>query len=131
MRVAVLGLGEAGSIYAADLPARWASVVGTDLHDIAAPSDVGLAADVAQAKLLRILQDGEFERIGSPRTIRVDVRMIAATNRNLIDEVKAELNAHAFDHATQGGSEFQTLQQRIHTMLFAERIKTGKAVTHG
>ena len=43
----------------------------------------------AQAKLLRILQHGEFERLGSPRTIRVDVRMIAATNRNLIDEVKA------------------------------------------
>ena len=32
MRVAVVGLGEAGSIYAADLPARGASVVGTDLH---------------------------------------------------------------------------------------------------
>jgi len=43
----------------------------------------------AQSKLLRILQHGTFERLGSPRTIRVDVRMIAATNRNLIDEVKA------------------------------------------
>jgi transcriptional regulator with GAF, ATPase, and Fis domain len=43
----------------------------------------------AQAKLLRILQYGEFERLGSPRTIRVDVRVIAATNRNLIDEVRA------------------------------------------
>jgi DNA-binding NtrC family response regulator len=40
-----------------------------------------------QAKLLRIIQDGEFERLGSPRTIKVDVRIIAATNRNLIDEV--------------------------------------------
>ncbi|MFN2437493.1 MAG: sigma 54-interacting transcriptional regulator, partial [Desulfotignum sp.] len=34
-----------------------------------------------QSKLLRILQDGEFERLGSSRTIKVDVRIIAATNR--------------------------------------------------
>jgi formate hydrogenlyase transcriptional activator len=40
-----------------------------------------------QAKLLRVIQDGEFERLGSPRTIKVDVRIIAATNRNLQDEV--------------------------------------------
>jgi transcriptional regulator with GAF, ATPase, and Fis domain len=36
-----------------------------------------------QAKLLRIVQDGEFERLGNPRTIRIDVRVIAATNRDL------------------------------------------------
>src|SRR5262245_25054059 len=47
-----------------------------------------LPADI-QAKLLRVLQHGQFERLGSPRTIRVDVRIIAATNRSLIDEVKA------------------------------------------
>jgi DNA-binding NtrC family response regulator len=41
-----------------------------------------------QSKLLRVIQDGEFERLGSPRTIKVDVRIIAATNRNLADEVK-------------------------------------------
>jgi len=36
-----------------------------------------------QSKLLRILQEGEFERLGSSKTIRVDVRVVAATNRNL------------------------------------------------
>lgn len=40
-----------------------------------------------QSKLLRVIQDGEFERLGSPRTIKVDVRIIAATNRNLSEEV--------------------------------------------
>ena len=36
-----------------------------------------------QAKLLRVLQEGEFERLGNPRTMKVNVRVIAATNRNL------------------------------------------------
>jgi len=36
-----------------------------------------------QAKLLRVLQEGEFERLGNSKTIKVDVRVIAATNRNL------------------------------------------------
>ncbi|MBN2289437.1 MAG: sigma 54-interacting transcriptional regulator [Candidatus Glassbacteria bacterium] len=40
-----------------------------------------------QAKLLRVLQDGEFERLGSSSTVKVDVRVIAATNRDLGKEV--------------------------------------------
>ena len=42
-----------------------------------------------QSKLLRVIQDGEFERLGSPRTIKTDVRIIAATNRNLEEEIKS------------------------------------------
>ena len=41
-----------------------------------------------QSKLLRVVQDGEFERLGSPRTIKVDVRIIAASNRNLEEEIR-------------------------------------------
>jgi len=41
-----------------------------------------------QAKLLRILQDGQFERVGSSKTIKVDVRIIAATNRDLGRAIK-------------------------------------------
>ncbi len=40
-----------------------------------------------QTKLLRVLQDGKFERLGSPQTIEVDVRVIAATSRDLKDDV--------------------------------------------
>lgn len=41
-----------------------------------------------QAKMLRVIQEKEFERVGGVKTIKVDVRIIAATNKNLEDEVK-------------------------------------------
>lgn len=44
----------------------------------------------AQSKLLRVLQDGEIEKIGRSETIHVNVRVVAASNKNLEDEIKAK-----------------------------------------
>ena len=41
-----------------------------------------------QSKLLRVIQDGEFERLGGPKTIKVNVRIIASTNRKLEEEIR-------------------------------------------
>ncbi|MCA9140550.1 MAG: sigma-54-dependent Fis family transcriptional regulator [Planctomycetales bacterium] len=50
--------------------------------------EIGDMSPATQAKVLRLLQDGSFERLGNNETIHVDVRVIAATNRNLIRMVK-------------------------------------------
>lgn len=50
--------------------------------------EVGEMPIEMQVKLLRVLQEQEFERVGGVNTIKVDVRIIAATNKNLVNEVK-------------------------------------------
>ncbi|HOE69433.1 MAG TPA: sigma-54 dependent transcriptional regulator [Candidatus Omnitrophota bacterium] len=52
--------------------------------------EIGEISKDTQVKLLRVLQEGEFERVGGVKTIKVDVRLIAATNKTLIDEVKKQ-----------------------------------------
>lgn len=54
------------------------SVFLDEVADVTIPS---------QAKLLRVLQEKEFERLGSNRTVKVDVRLISATNKNLHEEI--------------------------------------------
>ncbi len=51
--------------------------------------EIGDMSLSTQAKLLRVLQDGSFERVGSNETIRTDVRIIAASNKDLNDEIKS------------------------------------------
>jgi DNA-binding NtrC family response regulator len=57
--------------------------MGTIFLDEIGDMDIGL-----QAKILRVLEDREFERVGGERTIKVDVRVIAATNQDLFSLVK-------------------------------------------
>jgi PAS domain S-box-containing protein len=52
--------------------------------------EIGDLALSLQAKLLRVLQEGEFERVGSSKTIHVNVRVIAATNRDLSEALRQE-----------------------------------------
>ena len=51
--------------------------------------EIGEMSPGMQVKMLRVIQDGSLERVGSSRSIRVDVRILAATNRNLEEEVEA------------------------------------------
>ena len=50
--------------------------------------EIGDMSPRTQAKVLRVLEEGEIEKIGSQKPIKVDVRIIAATNKNLIEEIK-------------------------------------------
>jgi two-component system NtrC family response regulator len=52
--------------------------------------EIGELSQSLQVKLLRVLQEKSFERVGGTRPIAVDIRLIAATNKNLKEEVKAE-----------------------------------------
>ncbi|MEA1651215.1 nif-specific transcriptional activator NifA [Nitrospirillum sp. BR 11164] len=59
--------------------------------------EIGEISPSFQAKLLRVLQEGEFERVGGSRTLQVDVRLVTATNRNLEDAVaKGEFRADLY-----------------------------------
>ncbi|WPQ90503.1 sigma-54 factor interaction domain-containing protein, partial [Treponema pallidum] len=53
--------------------------------------EIGEVSMAVQIKLLRVLQERSFERVGGRETIKVDVRVISATNRNLLEEIKRNL----------------------------------------
>ena len=52
--------------------------------------EIGEMPFAMQAKLLRVLQEREFERLGAKYATKVDVRIIATTNRDLQEEIKAQ-----------------------------------------
>ena len=59
--------------------------------------EIGDVSPAFQAKLLRVLQEGEFERVGGNKTLKVDVRLVCATNKNLEEAVaKGEFRADLY-----------------------------------
>jgi DNA-binding NtrC family response regulator len=75
--------------------------------------EIGEISPAIQVKLLRFLQEHEFERVGGNQTIRVDVRVIAATNRDLVDMVaKGKFREDLFYRLNVVGLEMPPLRDR-------------------
>ena len=83
-------------------------------------SEISLAM---QAKLLRVLQEREFERVGGTRTIKIDVRVIATTNRKLDESVaKNEFRQDLFFRLNVVPIHVAPLRERIEDVIFLSEL---------
>jgi two-component system nitrogen regulation response regulator NtrX len=89
--------------------------------------EIGDMSLKTQAKVLRILQEQTFERVGGNRTIQVDVRVLAATNKNLEDEIeKGNFRADLFWRLNVVPIQVPLLQERVKDipLLVAHFVET-------
>jgi DNA-binding NtrC family response regulator len=104
--------------------------------------EIGEISPAVQVKLLRFLQEHEFERVGANQTTKVDVRVIAATNRNLRERVKQghfredlyyRLNVVSIEMPAlrQRSSDIGLLAQHFLTRYAKENAKTISGFTDG
>src|SRR4029078_10752530 len=96
--------------------------------------EVGDLSQEAQAKLLRTLETGELQRIGAEATTRIDARVLAATNRQLVDAVQhGAFREDLFFRLNVFPIELPPLRQRLDDLPalvthLAERVRTGHPV---
>ena len=98
--------------------------------------EIGEISPSIQVKLLRFLQEHEFERVGGNQTLRVDVRVIAATNKNLAEEVaKGRFREDLFYRLNVVAVEMPPLRERrtdvpVLAKFFLDRYakENGKAI---
>jgi Nif-specific regulatory protein len=93
--------------------------------------EVGELAPELQAKLLRVLQQREFERVGGTKTLRLDVRMIAATNRDLAAEVRrGAFREDLYHRINVVALRTPPLRDRREDVLLLARHFTTRAAAH-
>lgn len=99
--------------------------------------EIGEINQTTQVKLLRVLQEKKFERVGGEQTIEVDVRVVAATNKNLEEEVRAgRFREDLFYRLNVVRIEMPALRERkddipllVHSFLREFNVENGKNIT--
>ena len=84
--------------------------------------EIGEISPAFQAKLLRVLQEGEFERVGGMRTVKVDVRFVFATNKNLEEAVsRGEFRADLYYRINVVSIQLPPLRERPDDVVLLAR----------